>query len=157
VENLAESDNTTDKVRRLAEIVVEHGLTELTVEEDGVTITVKAEIATAFSHAPVAYHAHMPQPASSAASTPAASAPVSKAIPLESPMVGVFYRSPSPEDPPFINVGDIVHIGQVIGLIEAMKVYSEVPAEASGRVTEISAENGSLVQQGEPLYLVEPM
>ena len=71
-------------------------------------------------------------------------------------MVGVFYRSPSPEDPPFIHVGDIVRVGQPIGLIEAMKVFSEVPAEIAGRVVEIPVESGKLVQQGQPLVYIEP-
>jgi acetyl-CoA carboxylase biotin carboxyl carrier protein len=154
---LAQSDETADKVRRLAEIVVEHGLTELTVEEDGVTITVKAESAAVFSQIPVQYHNPAPSPVNAASTPPAASGRASNAIPLESPMVGVFYHSPAPEDPPFVHVGDIVHVGQPIGLIEAMKVYSEVPAEASGRVIEIAAENGALVQQGQPLYFLEPM
>jgi acetyl-CoA carboxylase biotin carboxyl carrier protein len=80
----------------------------------------------------------------------------SAAIALESPMVGVFYQSPSPDDPPFVSVGDFVRVGQPIGLIEAMKVYSEVPSEVAGRVTEMPVESGSLVQQGQPLIFVEP-
>ena len=75
---------------------------------------------------------------------------------LKSPMVGVFYQSPSPDDPPFVAVGDFVKVGQPIGLIEAMKVYSEVPSEVAGRVTEMPVESGKLVQQGQPLIFVEP-
>ena len=71
-------------------------------------------------------------------------------------MVGVFYQSPSPDDPPFVSVGDFVKVGQPIGLIEAMKVYSEVPSEVSGRVVEMPVESGKLVQQGQPLIFVEP-
>ena len=70
-------------------------------------------------------------------------------------MVGVFFRSPTPEDPPFVNVGDIISVGQTIGLIEAMKVYSELPSELAGRILEIPAVNGKLVQQGQPLIVVE--
>ena len=71
-------------------------------------------------------------------------------------MVGVFYQSPSPEDPPFVMVGDLVKVGQPIGLIEAMKVYSEVPSEVAGRVMEMPVESGKLVQQGQALIYVEP-
>ena len=72
-------------------------------------------------------------------------------------MVGVFYHSPSPEDPPFVLVGDIIHVGQTVGLIEAMKVYSELPSEVAGRIVEVAAPNGKLVKQGQPLYFVEPV
>ena len=78
-------------------------------------------------------------------------------VALESPMVGVFYRSPSPEDPPYVNVGDTIKVGQTVGLIEAMKVYSELPSDISGRIVRLAAENGALVQQGQPLLFVEPV
>ena len=72
-------------------------------------------------------------------------------------MVGVYYRSPSPDDPPFVSVGDHIKVGQPIGLIEAMKVYSELPSEVAGRVVEIAAQNGKLVQQGQAILFVEPV
>ena len=162
-----EDDTVAASVRRLAELVTEHGLSELTVEDGGVTVTVKAApepVPVAAPLAPIAVMAH-PQTLS-AAQTPAYSqtavtAPPSPAraasiVALESPMVGVFYRSASPDDPAFVSVGDTIKVGQPIGLIEAMKVYSEVPAEVAGRVTEIPAESGKLVQQGQPLIYVEP-
>ena len=158
---------TTEALRRLARLVAENGLSELTVADAGLTLTVKA----AFEAAPVApphvmavqAHPHiLPPDLSPAYSETAVTAPVpppahaATAVALESPMVGVFYRSPSPEDPPFVSVGDFVRVGQPIGLIEAMKVYSEVPSEVSGRVTETPVESGKLVQQGQPLIFVEP-
>ncbi len=155
----------TETLKRLAVLVSENGLSELVVEENGVTLTVKAAAA---AHAPVsvAAHPHMlsetppySQTIVAAAATATPSAPsvrAAGAIALESPMVGVFYRSPSPEDPPFVAVGDMVKIGQPIGLIEAMKVYSEVPSEVAGRVVEMPVESGKLVQQGQALIYVEP-
>ena len=162
---MPEIDSTPETVRRLVELVTENELTELTVEADGLSVTIKAESDVAA--APLAFHAPAqalppsPPSASSQAPVAAPAAPRAKAQPattiaLESPMVGVFYRSPSPEDPPFINVGDVIRVGQPIGLIEAMKVYSEVPAEAAGRVVEIPAQSGKLVQQGQPLVYIEP-
>ena len=159
----------TEALRRLAQLVAENGLSELSVTEGGVTVTVKAAVETAAvpsaAALPLAVQAHpqMLTPRQSPAysetavtAPPAAPARASTAVALESPMVGVFYRSPSPEDPPFVTVGDFVRAGQPIGLIEAMKVYSEVPSEVTGRVVEMPVESGKLVQQGQPLIFVEP-
>ena len=77
-------------------------------------------------------------------------------IPIESPMTGMFYRGPSPSEPPYVEEGDLVYEGQTIGLIEAMKVFNEIPAPATGVVRRILAQNASLVQQGEILMLLEP-
>lgn len=159
-----ENETMVEAVRTLAQLVAAHGLSELTVEQEGVTLTVKAAAGTAAPPPPAAMavpaHPHLLTPAQSPAysetavlSTPK---PPSTAIALESPMVGVFYQSPSPDDPPFVAVGDFVKVGQPIGLIEAMKVYSEVPSEVAGRVTEMPVESGKLVQQGQPLIFVEP-
>lgn len=75
---------------------------------------------------------------------------------IASPMVGVYYRSPGPEQAPFIELGDHVEVGQTVGLIEAMKVFSEVPAEVAGTVVAIPAENGQLVKPGDALVVVAP-
>ncbi|MEO7715873.1 MAG: acetyl-CoA carboxylase biotin carboxyl carrier protein [Capsulimonas sp.] len=156
---MTEIDNSTETIRRLLALVVEHGLSDLEVEQEGIAIRIKGVSAEAplVYAAPPVWHAPAPAAAAPAApATPAAPAKSSTRVALESPMVGVFYRSPTPDDPAFINVGDYVAIDQTIGLIEAMKTYSEVPAEKSGRVVEIVAENGKLVQLGQPLFYVEP-
>ncbi|MCS7301308.1 MAG: hypothetical protein NZ556_07125 [Fimbriimonadales bacterium] len=77
-------------------------------------------------------------------------------IPVESPMTGMFYRGPSPSEPPYVEEGDLVYEGQTIGLIEAMKVFNEIPAPTTGVVRRIVAQNARLVQQGEVLMLLEP-
>ena len=160
-----ENETTVEAVRTLAQLVAQHGLSELTLEEAGVTLTVKAAVSAPAASVPipamgVPAHPHLLTPAQSPAysETPVLTPPKAKstAIALESPMVGVFYQSPSPDDPPFVSVGDFVRVGQPIGLIEAMKVYSEVPSEVSGRVSEMPVESGKLVQQGQPLIFVEP-
>lgn len=166
-------EQTADALRRLVSLVVDNGLAELSVEESGVTITVKGLVdplpplemsapTPIFMHPHALSPSHEPPysqtpvlPRPSAAPAPAARA--ANLIALESPMVGVFYRSASPEDPPFVSVGDVISVGQTVGLIEAMKVYSELPSEVSGRITEIMAANGKLVQQGQPLLYVEPV
>jgi acetyl-CoA carboxylase biotin carboxyl carrier protein len=77
-------------------------------------------------------------------------------IAVPAPLTGVFYSSPSPTSPPFVNIGDVVHVGQVVALIEAMKVFNEIQSEASGRVIAIVATNGKIVQKGDVLIKVEP-
>ena len=164
---MPEFDSTPETVRRLVELVTENGLTELTVAGEGLTVTVKAELerGTEPAAGPVGIltHPHPLPPSQSPAysqtivtAAPRAPSRPATTVALESPMVGVFYHSPSPEDPPFIHVGDVIRVGQPIGLIEAMKVYSEVPAEVAGRVLELAVENGKLVQQGQPLVYIEP-
>ncbi len=155
----------TEILSRLVGLVAEHGLAELTVEEDGLRVSVKG-LADAAPTAAVPVQMHpqgLPPAQAPAYSQTAVLAPTPAAAParpagrvaLESPMVGVFYRSPSPDDPPFVNVGDTIHVGQTVGLIEAMKVYSELPSEISGRIVEVVVENGKLVKQGQPLLYVE--
>ncbi len=77
-------------------------------------------------------------------------------VDLRAPMTGVFYRASSPDAPPYVDVGDFVEEGQIICLIEAMKVFNEIPAERSGRIVEICAESGQLVEQGTVLFRLEP-
>ncbi len=76
---------------------------------------------------------------------------------LRAPMTGVFYRAPSPNAPPFVEEGDIVRKGQRIALLEAMKIFNDVNAEVTGKIVGILAKNASIVQEGDPLFAIEPM
>lgn len=80
-----------------------------------------------------------------------------KLVAVESPIVGTFYRAPSPESPPYVEVGDIVEKGKVLCIVEAMKVMNEIEAEFRGKVASIMAENAQPVEYGEPLFLIEPL
>ena len=80
-----------------------------------------------------------------------------RSLPIIAPLTGVYYATPSPEAPPFVAVGDVVSAGQVVALIEAMKVFNEVQAEVVGRVTALVASNGNVVQKGDVLLRVEPV
>ena len=92
-------------------------------------------------------------PAAPAAAEQAA--PVQDGTPIESPMVGVFYSAPSPDSDPYVTVGSNVKKGDVVCLIEAMKLMNEVTAEKSGTITEICVENGQVVEYGQPLFLIK--
>ncbi|HVT14075.1 MAG TPA: biotin/lipoyl-containing protein [Fimbriimonadaceae bacterium] len=88
---------------------------------------------------------------------PVEPAPISstpKGTPITSPMTGIYYTAPSPNAPPFVREGETVTAGQVVGLIEAMKVFNEITAAVSGTVTKVVAESGQLVQPGDPLLYV---
>ncbi len=81
----------------------------------------------------------------------------SKGTPIKSPMIGTFYRSPSPDKPVFVNVGDEVKKGQVLCIIEAMKLFNEIESEVSGRIVKVLADDASPVEYDQPLFLVEPI
>ena len=160
------SDEEFESLRQLLKIVTDNNLSELSVTlSDEVEVTIKTTPPQGFI--PVAHGYPPPLLAASGSgliqthpsSVPSAETalPQRKGIPVTAPMVGIYYHSPTPEDPPYVKVGDVIRVGQTIGLIEAMKVFSEVPSEAAGRVTEIAAENGALVQLGQPLFYLEPV
>jgi acetyl-CoA carboxylase biotin carboxyl carrier protein len=85
--------------------------------------------------------------------------PVSEdsSLSIRTPLTGVYYVAPSPTSPPFVNPGDVVHTGQVVALIEAMKVFNEIQSEVSGCVVELVANNGDVVHKGDVLIRVEPL
>jgi len=102
-----------------------------------------------------------PEPARSAAPAGAATVPAetprAEGPTVNAPLTGIFYRSPAPQAPPFIQVGSQVAEGEVIGLIEAMKLFNEIKSDLSGRVVRVVAENGKLVKAKQPLIEVEPL
>jgi acetyl-CoA carboxylase biotin carboxyl carrier protein len=154
-----------DDLRRLARLVEENGLSELRYEEGDLRVTLRtATYATHYRTMPtVATAAPVPATPIEGLRTEegeegeAAFSADADLLRVDAPLMGVFYRSPAPGEPYFVEVGDTVEVGQVIGLIEAMKVFSEVPSEVAGRIREFPARNGALVQPGEPLVILEPI
>jgi len=134
-----------ETVRKLVRLVEENALAELTIEEGDCAITLKAEGLMQGVVVPAA----LPRPTDGAEADDGRPRAQVKA-----PMTGVFYRAPAPGEPPFVEPGDHIEVGQVIGLIEAMKVFSEVPSEVAGRVVEIPAKNAELVHQDQALVVV---
>ena len=80
-----------------------------------------------------------------------------RSLPIPAPLTGVFYVAPSPTSPPFVNLGEVVHVGQVVALIEAMKVFNEIQSEVAGRIVALVANNGDVVHKGDVLIRVEPL
>jgi acetyl-CoA carboxylase biotin carboxyl carrier protein len=155
-----------EKLRQLISLVERNSLEELIFEEEGVEVAIKAEKRVAQPWPALSPMVGLPfETPAPGPVVPAPSAlpalPVSLAekdslLPIVAPLVGVFYRSPAPDDPPFVEEGDWIEVGQVVGTIEAMKIFNDLHAEVSGRVVRILVENEQLVTQGETLMLLDP-
>jgi len=153
-------------IRRLARIMSSEGLSELEIQdkEEGLELRLcRGEAAGAPAAAPVlqvlpgTVGGAAPAPAAAAApqAAPAAEAAPAGTVTIDSPMVGTFYRSPSPDTDPFIEVGARVDAEKVVCIVEAMKVMNEIKAEISGVVTEILVGDGEPVEFGQPLFQVQ--
>ena len=135
------------------ELAVRHNLAEIEVEADGTRIRVVREHAPAAGAAP---RVEAPAtPLAQAAAAPAES--TAHLVPVEAPMVGTFYRAPKPDASPFVSEGDVVKEGQVLCIVEAMKLMNEIEAKAAGRIVKILVDNGQPVEFGQSLFLMEPL
>ena len=159
------------EVKELIELVSEKGFAEFEIEHDGFRLHVsrfKEPPVIQAAPAPVILSAPLPvahevAPVAAAPAPPAAPAPAGTAPPSEtnlhiirSPIVGTFYRSPSPATDPFVKVGDRVEPDTVVCIIEAMKLMNEIQAETSGVVADIYVQNGQPVEYGQPLFGIKP-
>ncbi|MBQ8668328.1 acetyl-CoA carboxylase biotin carboxyl carrier protein [bacterium] len=148
----------TDYIEKLAKVLAETGLTEISLEDGEQAITLRKDVVV--TSAPQVVAAPV-QAATAAAAAPAAAAPVAEAAPakkgtpITSPMVGTFYKAPSPDSEPFVSVGSTVSAGDVVCIVEAMKMMNEIEAEISGKVVEICVEDGQPVEFGQVLMYVE--
>lgn len=155
------------QIQDLIRFVSKSGVNEVSIEQKDFKITIKTNQAPTYVTATVPVEAApaplpvaaAPAPATSAteAPAPAPAADTSKYITIKSPMIGTFYRSSSPDKPMFVNVGDEVKTGQVLCIIEAMKLFNEIESEVSGRIVKILVDNASPVEYDQPLFLVEPI
>jgi acetyl-CoA carboxylase biotin carboxyl carrier protein len=158
---MADHDFDLPAIERLIKLVEARALTELVVEEGGVKVTIRGADYAKRQAAPVApkadtqHHDHtistIYDESATSDSRDEEVEDESDRIAVASPMVGVFYRSSGPDAAAYVEIGDRVEVGQIIGLIEAMKVFSEVPSEAAGTVVAIAVSNGQLVRSGDPL------
>ncbi|PHQ25398.1 acetyl-CoA carboxylase, biotin carboxyl carrier protein [Marinobacter guineae] len=144
------------KIKKLIELLEESDVEELEIHEadDSVRISRRREPAAApqyMSHYPAPQQA-APAPAASAPAAEEPSAPTGHT--LKSPMVGTFYRSPSPTAKAFVEVGQTVNVGDVVCIVEAMKMMNQIEADKSGTITEILVENGQPVEFDQPLVAI---
>ena len=152
------------EIRKLIQLVKRTGIGELEVSEGGRTVRIAARpeaspnAAHAPAHAPVnsapPARAAEPSPAAPAAAVPAA--PEQRYVKVVSPMVGTFYRAPAPDADSYVELGDVVDVGQTVCIIEAMKLMNEIESEVRGKVARIAVENGQPVEYGQTLFLIDP-
>jgi len=145
-------------IDRFAAILERSELTELEVEIGGTGLTLRKPTAFEAPAAPAASSPGAPATASAGAGDGAAPAPSPAARPsVKAPLTGIWYGSPSPGSAPYVEVGGEVAVGQVIGLIEAMKLFNEIKSDLAGRIVRVVAEDGKLVKAKGPLIEVEPL
>ena len=152
-----------DDIRQILDLVREHELAEFEIERDGLKVRIRkagrevtfvAPTAPMVAAAPAAVAAAAPAAAAPAGGAPAPIDSVDLAI-IKSPIVGTFYRAPEPGAPNFVEVGDQVRKGQVLCIIEAMKLMNEIECDSDGEISAVYVENGRPVQFGERLFAVK--
>lgn len=155
------------QIQELIKLVNESNLGEVTIEQKEFKISIKAKeeqvtqiVASSMPSAPV--YSQLPQAAPQAslpqapAAAPEAAAASGNTVTIKSPMIGTFYRRPSPDKPNFVEVGAEVSPGKVVCIIEAMKLFNEIESEIKGKIVKILVEDASPVEYDQPLFLVEP-
>ncbi|HLU16859.1 MAG TPA: acetyl-CoA carboxylase biotin carboxyl carrier protein [Edaphocola sp.] len=156
------------QIQELLKAVNKSTISELKIKQEGFEITIKQATAEPLAM-PVAQFVPAAQPVMAPAPTPtaapapapapaaeaAAPAPAADQKVIKSPMIGTFYRASAPEKPPFVNVGDEVKVGQVVCIVEAMKLFNEIESEVSGRIVKVLVDDGTPVEYDQPLFIVE--
>lgn len=151
-----------DKIKALLELMRENEVVELELEEGDFRVALRKPGAFVAAGIPAAMPAPLPmaQPAAPAAPSQAVSAAPSAdeagLVPIKSPIVGTFYRSPAPEAPPFVQEDAKVTKDTVVCIIEAMKIMNEIRAEVAGKIVKVLVESGEPVEYGQPLFMVRP-
>jgi acetyl-CoA carboxylase biotin carboxyl carrier protein len=146
------------EIREMISLMNENSLVELEIEKDGMRIRLKktGSGTEAFTGPVVIEREKVPQQIIHESKEVPERVAV-KTVEIKAPMVGTFYRAPSPEAPPYVEVGQIIDAGQVICIIEAMKLMNEIKSEIKGKILEILVDNAEPVEFGQPIFLVEPL
>ena len=138
-------------IEEMLQLMESRGLVELEMEHQGLRIRLKKASSSPGPQVVEYMAGVVPQ-------APAAQKPAEEGhrVVIKSPMVGTFYRAPAPDAPPFVEVGQDLEVGQVVCIIEAMKLMNEIKSEVAGRILEIMVDTGSPVEYGQPLFTIEP-
>nr|WP_193372295.1 acetyl-CoA carboxylase biotin carboxyl carrier protein [Pedobacter arcticus] len=150
------------QIQDLIKFVAKSGVNEVSIEEQDFKITIKTTQEPTYVNANIPVAQQMQAPVAVAPAVAPVAAPAiavedhSNYITIKSPMIGTFYRSASPDKPNFANVGDEIATGQVLCIIEAMKLFNEIESEVSGKIVKVLVENSQPVEYDQPLFLVDP-
>jgi oxaloacetate decarboxylase alpha subunit len=150
------------EIKEMLALMNENNLVELEIEKDGMKIRLKKACAAEGYNGPIVIEREKVAAADNGSQSQqvAGSAPVEQAgvktVEIKAPMVGTFYRSPAPEAPPYVEVGQILEPGQVVCIIEAMKLMNEIKSEIKGKIVQILVDNTEPVEFGQSMFIVEP-
>ncbi len=146
------------EIKEMINLMNENSLIELEIEKDGTSIRLKKGGSGFESyHGPVVIEREKAMlPAARESGEPIQQKP-SNTLEIKAPMVGTFYRAPSPEAPPYVEVGQIIEAGQVVCIIEAMKLMNEIKSEVKGKLLEILVDNTEPVEFGQSMFSIEPL
>jgi acetyl-CoA carboxylase biotin carboxyl carrier protein len=148
-----------DKIRSLIELMREHELTEVDLRESDQRIRLRRggdPVVVHAAHAPMPMHSSGPTSVPPKSDAAPAAPPVAEGILIRSPTIGTFYSSAKPGSPPFVKVGDMVSPETIVCLVEAMKMFNEIPAGLSGKIAEVLVKDGEPVDNNRPLFRVVP-
>jgi acetyl-CoA carboxylase biotin carboxyl carrier protein len=163
IDGMTEKQLLVSRVKALAEALEGSDVTELELNENGTRIVLKrgTQPAADEAYSPVAAPVRRPRPrrlpAPDAAGSPAGAPAPEPTVAVVAPLTGVFYARPSPSSSPFCQPGETIHQGQLVCIVEAMKVFNEIQSEVSGTVTAVVPKDGQLVQKGDALIRVKPL
>ena len=153
------------EIQNLIKFVSKSGVNEVSIEQGDFKITIKTETAGSEQHYVLQnpqmqqQPMQMQQPVANQAAPAAPAAPAVESnnyVEIKSPMIGTFYRKPSPDKDVFVNVGDTINVGDVICVVEAMKLFNEIEAEISGKIVKVLVDDNSPIEYDQPLFLVDP-
>jgi acetyl-CoA carboxylase biotin carboxyl carrier protein len=147
-----------NQIQTLVDLLKRNHLTELEIERAGLRVRVRYEpaVRTVTAHGAESPHVSTTVAASTPATPQTVTPDTSGLITITSPIVGTFYRSPSPDADPYVEEGDYVKKGQVLCIVEAMKLMNEIESEVDGRISKILVESTKPVEYGQPLFLIDP-
>lgn len=149
------SSDQTKQIQELIDLLRRNHLTELEIEREGTRIRLRHETVVRPQAAPIQENQPAAQPAASQTTSGPPVQDATGLVTITSPIVGTFYRSPSPDADPYVEEGDFVKKGQVLCIVEAMKLMNEIESDVAGVVKAILVENGQPVEYGEPLFVIE--
>ena len=145
-----------ERIRQIIKLMEQHDLSEVDLQQGDEKIKLNRGAFASSMPAPVPVAPAAPVAAAATGSSGADNPSTAGTITIDAPMVGTFYARPNPESEPFVKVGDSIHADSIVCIVEAMKVFSEIPAECSGKIVEVLVSDQEAVDFGKPMFRVQP-